>query len=88
VLGTPICDFYPPENRDLQKKIADEHLVISQVPIVRYSQQHYRVPRPVIVILDDMLNSGKHFKVAQKRIRERWPDVDIRGLFLARCIRD
>lgn len=45
VLGTPICEYYPPENRDLQKKIADEHLVISQVPIVRYSQQHYRANR-------------------------------------------
>ena len=45
VLGTPICEFYPPENRDLQRKIADEHLVISQVPIVRYSKQHFRANR-------------------------------------------
>jgi hypothetical protein len=45
-------------------------------------------PRPIVVILDDVLNSGKHFKVAQQRVRERYPDVDIRGLFLARCIRD
>jgi DNA processing protein len=45
VLGTPICEYYPPENRDLQRKIADEHLVISQVPIVRYSRQHHRANR-------------------------------------------
>jgi hypothetical protein len=45
-------------------------------------------PRPIVVILDDVLNSGKHFKVAQQLVRERYPDVDIRGLFLARCIRD
>jgi DNA processing protein len=42
VLGTPITEYYPPENRDLQQQIADKHLVISQVPIVRYSQQHVR----------------------------------------------
>jgi DNA processing protein len=42
VLGTPITECYPPENRHLQQKIADEHLVISQVPIVRYAQQHFR----------------------------------------------
>jgi len=42
VLGTPITECYPPENRNLQHKIADEHLVISQVPIVRYAQQHFR----------------------------------------------
>jgi DNA processing protein len=45
VLGTPITEFYPPENRDLQRQIADQHLVISQVPIVRYSQQHVRANR-------------------------------------------
>lgn len=39
VLGTPITAFYPPENADLQRKIADDYLVISQVPIVRYSRQ-------------------------------------------------
>jgi DNA processing protein len=42
VLGTPITAYYPPENQALQQHIADKHLVISQVPIVRYSQQHVR----------------------------------------------
>jgi DNA processing protein len=45
VLGTPITECYPPENRELQQQIADGHLVISQVPIVRYSKQHYRANR-------------------------------------------
>ncbi|EQD73061.1 SMF protein [mine drainage metagenome] len=39
VLGTPITTCYPPENATLQKQIADKFLVISQVPIVRYSRQ-------------------------------------------------
>lgn len=39
VLGTPITSCYPPENKALQQRIADEFLVISQVPIVRYSRQ-------------------------------------------------
>ena len=39
VLGTPITSCYPPENRELQRHIADEFLVISQVPIIRYSRQ-------------------------------------------------
>jgi hypothetical protein len=44
-------------------------------------------PRQVIVIVDDVLNSGKHFKVAQSLIRDRYPSAEIRGLFLARCAR-
>ena|ERR1700728_106792 len=42
VLGTPITNYYPSANADLQKQIADDNLIISQVPIVRYSQQTYR----------------------------------------------
>ena len=39
VLGTPITEYYPPENRSLQQHIAQEHLVMSQVPIVQHSRQ-------------------------------------------------
>ena len=39
VLGTPITATYPPENAALQEAIAEKHLVISQVPIVRYARQ-------------------------------------------------
>jgi DNA processing protein len=41
VLGTPITEYYPAENKSLQQRIADDHLVISQVPIVRYSRQTF-----------------------------------------------
>jgi DNA processing protein len=34
VLGTPISEFYPKENRELQISIARNHLVLSQVPFV------------------------------------------------------
>lgn len=40
VLGTPLGVYYPKENEDLQKRIAEEFLVISQVPMLRYLRQH------------------------------------------------
>lgn len=42
VIGTPLFDAYPRENAELQEKIASEHLLISQVPFLRYKQQHYK----------------------------------------------
>ncbi|MGC1879073.1 MAG: DNA-processing protein DprA [Rhabdochlamydiaceae bacterium] len=45
VIGTPLNCFYPPENRLLQEKIANEHLLISQVPFCRYARQDYRENR-------------------------------------------
>ena len=45
VIGTPLYEYYPKENRDLQDKIAEEHLLISQVPFLRYSDQNYKTNR-------------------------------------------
>ncbi len=45
VLGTPLHKAYPRKNADLQKRLARDHLVISQVPVYRYSQEDYRANR-------------------------------------------
>ncbi|MCF2501687.1 DNA-processing protein DprA [Dyadobacter chenhuakuii] len=39
VLGTPLNVFYPKTNKELQIQIANDHLLISQVPFIRYSEQ-------------------------------------------------
>ncbi len=39
VIGTPISEAYPRKNLDLQNEIARNHLLISQVPVLRYLQQ-------------------------------------------------
>ena len=39
-----------------------------------------------IILFDDVLNTGKHFKCCQSRIREVLPDIEIIGIFVARCI--
>jgi DNA processing protein len=42
VIGTPITRSYPRENAQLQEQIARDYLVVSQVPIYRYSKQDFR----------------------------------------------
>jgi hypothetical protein len=44
--------------------------------------------RSNIMVFDDVLNSGKHFKVAQHLLSARFPGVPIIGVFLARCLPD
>ena len=39
VIGTPISENYPRENIDLQRRIAQEYLLVSQVPVLRYKSQ-------------------------------------------------
>lgn len=45
VIGTPLSHSYPRDNAELQRKIAKEFLVISQVPVRRYENQDYRLNR-------------------------------------------
>lgn len=42
VIGTPITEAYPKENKYLQEFIANKFLLISQVPIIKYENQDYR----------------------------------------------
>jgi len=39
VIGTPITNYYPKENKSLQELIARDHLLVSQVPVLRYRSQ-------------------------------------------------
>jgi DNA processing protein len=41
VIGTPINEYYPKENKELQEKIAKDHLLISQVPFFRYNHEPF-----------------------------------------------
>lgn len=45
VIGTPITQAYPKENAQLQHTIGKEHLLISQVPFLKYQSQDYRLNR-------------------------------------------
>lgn len=45
VIGTPLSYCYPKENIALQERIASEHLLISQVPFLRYSREDIRYNR-------------------------------------------
>lgn len=42
VIGTPLSHSYPKDNAELQRRIAREFLLISQVPVRRYERQDYR----------------------------------------------
>lgn len=42
VIGTPLNEAYPKENAQLQEHIAQQYLLVSQVPVLRYAMQSYR----------------------------------------------
>lgn len=45
VIGTPIDECYPKENRGLQDRVARDGLLISQVPLYKYSRQPFETKR-------------------------------------------
>src|SRR5262245_25956599 len=64
VIGTPLSHVYPKKNKQLQDKIADQFLVVSQVPLCRYERQDFRLnrfqrpePDPPILSVPDLSKS-------------------------------
>jgi hypothetical protein len=56
--------------------------------ITRIDEAHAVAPlRANIALVDDVLTSGKHFKVAQELLSQRFPGTPVIGIFVARCIR-
>ncbi|BBH54750.1 DNA-processing protein DprA [Fluviispira sanaruensis] len=45
VIGTPLSEVYPKENKDLFARIAKDHLIISQVPFIKYEKQNIKTKR-------------------------------------------
>ena len=45
VIGTPIDEYYPKKNFNLQEEIAVKHLLISQVPFYKYYTQPFQTKR-------------------------------------------
>lgn len=73
----------PADHETVDRLAYEELLAISQLKEPGGQGVH-----PILVVVDDVLNSGKHFKVAQALLSARYPTAEIRGLFLARCVRD
>lgn len=42
VIGTPLDHVYPKENAELQRRIAQDYLLISQVPVLLYASRSWR----------------------------------------------
>jgi hypoxanthine-guanine phosphoribosyltransferase len=72
-----------PADHETSDRIAHEELLA----ISRVNDVSGKPLRPIVVVVDDVLNSGKHFKVAQTLISAQAPAAEIRGLFVARCVR-
>jgi len=45
VIGTPINEYYPKKNIHLQNLVANENLLLSHVPLYRYSREHFNTKR-------------------------------------------
>jgi len=45
VIGTPIDEYYPKQNKNLHEEIAVDHLLISQVPFYKYFYQPFQTKR-------------------------------------------
>ena len=58
----------------------------SQIEEIWELDESKSAPAPSkIIILDDILTHGAQFRTADKILRKRFPEAEIRGLVIARC---
>ena len=66
----------------------NEHRPTLQDLINNYHvDKHFSDPPPKkVALFDDVLTTGAHFKAAQTVLQNRYPDVSVVGIFIARCV--
>jgi len=53
-----------------------------------YVDENVAEPEPcLIIVFDDVITTGSHFKAVERVLRDRFPEASIMGLFLARAVR-
>ncbi len=57
VIGTPIDEYYPKKNRDLQDYISKHSLLISHVPFLYYKNAHFQVKRRLFPARNEVMSA-------------------------------
>lgn len=63
VIGTPIDESYPRENRALQARIASDHLLLSHVPFYRYTHEPFSAHKRFFPQRNDVMAAISHATV-------------------------
>jgi len=71
---------------DHEREAGERHSVEELVNIYEIDET-LAIPAPdKIAIVDDVLTVGRHFRAMETIISERFPNIPIVGIFVARCI--
>lgn len=77
---------YQTESMDETHILLERHSIEALVENYEIDQNEVR-PKPThIVIMDDVMTAGKHFRAMCRVLEERFPGVPISGVFLARRV--
>jgi len=77
---------YQVESMDETHGSADRHSIDDLVANYRIDEDHANPEPTHIVIVDDMMTAGAHYRAMHRILKRRFPNVPISGVFLARRI--
>ncbi len=69
--------------RSKEKKRQSKNEIIDNLV---FEPKNYDLSKSKIIIFDDVITTGRHFKAAQYKIKEKFPSANIVGLFVARKV--
>jgi hypothetical protein len=77
---------YQVESMEETHGLADRHSIDDLVDNYRIDEDHTDPEPTHIVIVDDMMTAGVHYRAMHRILKERFPHVPLSGVFLARRI--
>ncbi|QBQ41212.1 hypothetical protein E2P86_08595 [Sphingobacterium psychroaquaticum] len=77
----------------IEDRVPSHHSTEGPRPTIEEIYQNYQIDetqtnniRRKIILVDDVLTKGTHYQAAKRIITERFPGIEIRGLFIARRV--
>ena len=84
VIGTALNEVYPKININLQNKISEEYLVVSQVPFYQYSKQTYKTNRFFFPERNKTMSALSEATIIVESFRDKQNFSSGKGCFRAR----
>jgi len=85
-----VCDLLYQTESTRASHLSDSNRVTTNelLRVLEAGLQKVSTVRPVIVLFDDILTTGRHYRVAREIIEKHLPDAKFIGLFFARRVFD
>ena len=86
--GLDVCELFSLKESMQASHTTENRLTKNELKnLIFVDDDKLQLTKKTIILFDDILTTGAHFKACKELLKEKLPDIRIIGLFIARTIR-